>query len=1366
MPQEERNQTSDTDDKSEVNRNNKSNYEPVIIPLPGYRSNHGAYTIFPEKYNKKSTEPPRTYVGRRNIIESLKSLLNESKNKRGTYLVAGYRGVGKTSVINIAIDSYIKQNKQDWYKLFKRKIKTHKLVFNLSDSKNLSPIDIYQSIATLVLKSLGKEKIQRSNHESNLLWAVLFSFFLYIAFLFFDPNDLKMNNFEAFSNNIFISIFLPLLLALFSLFTLLRSSIKLKRKLPKAKETLNNLISRISHEVSSLKGIQQRHVGFVFTQNTKSLPVPIREIEDTIIGVLDTLKNEHEFIFVIDEIDKISSTDKETTIQSEDHNVTELLSNLKSFLTTAHARFFFVSGRETLDSYYSEKGNANSLYLSLFDRVFEVPSLLTDTVKGLEKSTQISSLIERYVCSRILPNKYKYQSKNLTLNNYFEYLTSSDVDPITTDAKYTILLLRYFISYLTFHSWGNPKRLSSIFESFIIPKKTYQQINEKPNQNEHDFYLFFDTNHQRSFSLAAELTTLFQHQLSREVTKISDKLTISTLSSLHFILKFHPFGFTRESLHRMSEAINTYRSPELNIIIDDLLTQVLKPYIRRVRNGSYRYRFHSGFEQEIRYVSHISELESASYNFSLDSMKSVKPFFEKYISDNKNDLQTVKSLLALGELSTIEQSNSSASFYYTRATSILSKLTKISIKSEIKDPELIMLYIDAMLKHGDLEEIRQNYNYAASIYSSALTMLHKYCDSMDKEKIDSVIKTNISSEKINTILQETEDYISSLKSGDSKWDLLKQPFWALQFLSLKRSPSLTSLPKLPSFLYDEESNDIRSQYKQATLRFFLGKIDVSTEYFISAFNQCVENNAELYPVYQKRRENDNDSSDTWKARCERNAYIGGHCLTGLAENALINQSIITIKEIFQPKNISSKDKESIIAKIIDDIFHENIAKQIPPESRKQYDIHIKEYISDTTIFCIIEKAGEFFRENRLYISAAITYLKLIAYHTFALDFISHQRKQEEESKKSPDEYDNIFNAIDKAAQSCIECINLGRQIESSQIIKTFVMRDLRDKSENNLFEYSRLLEKLSDSNILTDDDSKLHMNEEMSWQYSYWGQKLVSLLIWKAYVQKRLGQPIINTDDYPRDFSTFSVRSGIILRWIYARDLYSENLENKLVYKKEDKYVLGEKGNFLIAQIRSKNMDNTVLKEAYNISRNLYFALQNMRIISRKNLDLIFPTMPHIYHIQWKVLSRLICVLRLSERYKNNSLRELSYIVQRHFVELEDEDSKYEKIPSSYFDYEYIYLKLHGCYESAINITDPTSRSRTSVLQQKYYCHDDHNDQEFRMDWTLAQMFAPAAYILSGEVDEFHNILKHNPKIGPKDGTGDNPIPEPETAES
>lgn len=56
-----------------------------------------------------------------------------------------------------------------------------------------------------------------------------------------------------------------------------------------------------------------------------------------------------------------------------------------------------------LDSYQSEKGSTSSLYESLFNQVFEVPSFLTDDSD--EEKTRLDSMIEVYVCRRLLDSE-------------------------------------------------------------------------------------------------------------------------------------------------------------------------------------------------------------------------------------------------------------------------------------------------------------------------------------------------------------------------------------------------------------------------------------------------------------------------------------------------------------------------------------------------------------------------------------------------------------------------------------------------------------------------------------------------------------------------------------------------------------------------------------------------------------------------------------------------------------------------------------------------------------------------------------------------------------------------------------------------
>ncbi|MCG8331668.1 MAG: ATP-binding protein [Chitinophagales bacterium] len=51
------------------------------------------------------------FIGRNAVKQRIKNILERSKTRSGTYLVTGFRGMGKTSVVRQAIDLYNKQSK-------------------------------------------------------------------------------------------------------------------------------------------------------------------------------------------------------------------------------------------------------------------------------------------------------------------------------------------------------------------------------------------------------------------------------------------------------------------------------------------------------------------------------------------------------------------------------------------------------------------------------------------------------------------------------------------------------------------------------------------------------------------------------------------------------------------------------------------------------------------------------------------------------------------------------------------------------------------------------------------------------------------------------------------------------------------------------------------------------------------------------------------------------------------------------------------------------------------------------------------------------------------------------------------------------
>ena len=1306
-------------------------YKSLAIPLFGFK--YSPTPFFEEKklnklakfiINLKNRFRHNTYdeeylfVGRDKIVRTLVDLLKQTKHKRGSYLIAGYRGAGKTSTINRAFRQYNAKNSG--------RSESIKVTLNLGDHSYLSPSSIYFSITKILSNELKRVKSVKVWSQKIILFATLVIFTIPLLGKAY-PGVFNVSELSLDHSGINVYLVLGLFYTLFFLSFFTRS------RTEKILAGLDELSARMAYEIGENKEYGLKALNITFSKSKKSLPVESREAEEILINIIAEIRDKlkRDVVFILDEIDKLSDSKEYQEVNrreeyeinsvsnSKIERINTLLGSIKYFITTAPARFFFIAGRETLDGYYSEKGSANSLYESLFDRVFEIPSLLTDLGSGNPRTTLLATLIEEYICKRI------FMPTDINNNDQEIWKISSRFADrnLTEKDKLASITLRNFVNYLAFHSWGNPKRLTSIFESFVVPSsyvdakghnicKLYlgYDASEKCSH-----YILINANHRRSFAFASEIITLFQHQLSREVSKIGDKLTVSALSSLQFILKLHPYGFTRESLHRMSEAINIHRSPELNTIVDDLLTQVFKSYIRRVRNGSYRYRFNSGFEQELRYMSHVSELESASYNFSLDSMSQVKAFFEETLRHHEYQGFNVgaKAHLTLGDMNTLEQSYNAASAHYSTAARILAE--KLQNKKSI-NLKLLMMYVECMTKYGDLEERRQNYSHASAIYSQAEALISSTIDNIPYR----------------------------MQCGDSKWDLIKQPFWANKYLSLKRGASENVVQEFPSYLYLRENkeqknnsiiiyqppekdkittcNDHRYFYKNATLAYFLNKVDVAARQYGLSIKY-------VNAIRQQDLKSD-----------ERQAYIEGNALVGLVETILIKKS-----REFLTKEYGDEKLKKELQKFMETPTLAYANLEITQPTTQLSDINNK------TISELLHDAANLFVENRLYISAAITNIKLISYWAMMLDYFGKKAT-------AAIDIETIFVSIVKAGESAIECINEARQLESSQLPKTYNLIDrcrvnVGDRKDEKL---SQLFEMI----LTVSQHNSFPVEEESFWQHSLWAQKLIATMYWAYFaMRKATNRPRTSEDCYPVDLSTFSVRSGILLRWVYARDMCQIYIDSKFYYYKNSgaeyldvlekdffKYaVLTVSGQKLFPDVPLRK--NEIIEKVYNISRNLYFALQNIRIISRKNLDLVSPTMTQIYFVQWKLLCNLIIALLVKYKYKLEakniaSFRDITFFIQQQFVAIDAEYAPHERIAPTHFDFENIHLNLVSKLKESKNIVDITSRTRSNILQQKYYNHDDHNDQEFRLDWTLAHMFAPASAIRLEKVTEVEQKIR------------------------
>jgi len=155
-----------------------SKIKKIRIELPDYHFSH-------------SLSDKSHFVGRKKILEKLKSLIKDSENKTGVYLVTGNRGVGKTSFVDKVIKATERTNKR-------------LLHLHINFGHNLNEKDVLRLIA----RTLGTKYNKYCRSWRMLPWNIIKS----IAFFVFCFSAIyvgkQLFNIELLSNiiNLFAKI--------------------------------------------------------------------------------------------------------------------------------------------------------------------------------------------------------------------------------------------------------------------------------------------------------------------------------------------------------------------------------------------------------------------------------------------------------------------------------------------------------------------------------------------------------------------------------------------------------------------------------------------------------------------------------------------------------------------------------------------------------------------------------------------------------------------------------------------------------------------------------------------------------------------------------------------------------------------------------------------------------------------------------------------------------------------------------------------------------------------------------------------------------------------------------------------------------
>lgn len=422
-----------------------------------------------EPFHRPSGEGQGETDGNQIRREKLLNVLAQTLNTNlfaGVYLITGFRGSGKTSLLKRAIKEFKDKqrllnpvleplSKIHLNRRFVRTIKQYLIIKKIAQFL-IKVRNWLTSLLTLerhivVESNLSGQRLTSFEVLKNLTWSV-YSHYSYkkrvlklllilwyllplpIAYLLLVGLPTKFPNVIVYviehlpaylqgilpTGSIGCLILLYFIgLALLELIALVLRIDPTQRKNLKRLRTLNQRIS--TNELPSYDlNLGAAALSIAKPGKRHYLHLTEKEVAFELKEIIDNAQSHMlfpvKFIFIIDELDKLEASQKGNSaneqIKIKKELIFTLLGELKHFFVSAKAKFYFISGSEMFDASLADTTERDAYLGSIFHKVIYVPSLLTDFNNH---TSDISAQVELFVC-QFLSRDYK--SCN-SLNEFF-----------------------------------------------------------------------------------------------------------------------------------------------------------------------------------------------------------------------------------------------------------------------------------------------------------------------------------------------------------------------------------------------------------------------------------------------------------------------------------------------------------------------------------------------------------------------------------------------------------------------------------------------------------------------------------------------------------------------------------------------------------------------------------------------------------------------------------------------------------------------------------------------------------------------------------------------------------------------------------
>lgn len=738
----------------------------INIPLENFR-------FFHQPSSDEEVDPK--YISRQNAEHQLKNWLEEEKTNHGVYLVTGYRGMGKSSLVGKVLNDL----KGKPYYVLK---------VNLGQ-ENINEKEILRIIAKMLYEKTCEKLQSTSRFCSTWFCGILSSLIALFFIISSNWNDIQYKLSLLFDRNsninwiTFILTFITIWAIIYSLTCLLNFIIQKNtqgNKIKEALKKLKNLCTRLNATVSYENGykLSFKGGGISHKQSQNLESASVQEIEYELIQFLKTMKECREndkFVIVLDELDKTeppghdgntgmdipdygkveSKPDRHVTSRERRQEVLRIIANMKFFLTTAQAYFIFIAGRELYEAFQADMSDRDFTISSIFTNVLNIDSFLTSS----RNANNTALMTEQFICKQLFPkgikeiieNKHResrYDKNNpYCLKNYYYYCLEKDKENKEPSQKDTIwrdvLFLYHFTHYLTYISNGSPKKMSMFFEKNVRSDK-YLEENGKTGGDTNipeGFYLSFGYYTQQKINFIHYLTYPVMQSVINMSNMYGDKLLVSASFLISHIYKFHNNGFSWRNIEQTPELQEINKTPEIREFISSVIDYLNHTHLTTIVCGLYHYKFPMRITEEISFFSKVSNEVSSLFNFSLDQSKALKEHYMNLLAyyrtqNNSPSLYQQESIHhSLGDVYMMEENYSKAIGEYKTCVDLV-MTGKNTMEHSLND---VLFATRTMLKLGLAHEKRKTDNSAFIVYESLIN----YLKEIQKNKTNSILFEDI-----------------------------------------------------------------------------------------------------------------------------------------------------------------------------------------------------------------------------------------------------------------------------------------------------------------------------------------------------------------------------------------------------------------------------------------------------------------------------------------------------------------------------------------------------------------------------------------------------------------------------------------------